>query len=196
MRLEPQNRRFSNLKSIAAFLLLALAFVATLLYLSAPGPSIPFGTNSELAAAMWDSYKNPPTDYWSYRPGWTGITPTPSMLKIESFGADAIPVLIANINNKNEMMRLQSIELLGTLRAEAAVPALIDALRYDDGLDDAFIIANLANITDHPRGYEFYRGWFDEKKQLAATAAYREWWDHQQASGSLKKTENVPPERR
>ncbi len=145
-------------------------------FLSRPGPTIPFGTRPELRKALQDAFVTKPPGGRASRPGWAYLEFSEPMERIESFGNEALPALVANLNNRDKLMRLQAIELLGRLDAEVAVPPLLAALRYDDETEDWFIIAKLAEITDHPKGYEYYRRWFSLEVQREATQAYRNWY--------------------
>ncbi len=94
---------------------------------------------------------------------------------IVALGDSAVPVLVANLHNDDKNMRLKCIAMLSMLDAEDAVPAMVDALRYDDDTDDWFLVAKLAEITDHPDGDKYYRFWFSPDIQQEATIAYRNW---------------------
>lgn len=178
--MKPQFTLHTITALVAAFAV--VAFVAKRCYDSLPGPLIPIGTANELVIAIRDVFENPSTTWESSRPGWSTVAPTPAMKRVVAFGDEAIPVLLANLHNRNQVMRFQTYEMLGMLDAKSTVPALIDSLYYDDGTDDAFIVAKLAEITDHPDGYRFYRKWFDANTQKEATETYRRWCaDHQKA---------------
>jgi len=159
-----------------------VVFGAKHYYDSLPGPLIPYGTDRELASAVGDAFENPPIDYKAIRPGGAAVVPSPAMKRVVAFGDEAIPVLVANLGNRDEIMRFQVYEMLAMLDAKSAVPELIDSLRYDDGADDWFIVAKLSQITDHPEGYRFYRQWWRTDIQKEATETYRRWYvEHQTA---------------
>ena len=161
-------------------LFFAMAAVAVLVavgvWLHPPSNRLYFppGTPTELRRAVIDAYETPITEGKASRPGWAYIGYTEPMSRIAEFGDDAIPVLLANIDNSK--LRLQILQLLGDLRAKEAVPILLDRLEMKDSANDVFIIAKLAEITDHPSGYSFYRRWFDEDVRREALAEYRKWW--------------------
>lgn len=123
---------------------------------------------------MIDAHNTPIVEARATRPGWAYVGYTEPMTRIAKFGDDAVPVLIANIDNK--VLKLQILQLLGDLRAKEAVPILLARLEMKDSANDVFIIAKLAEITEHPEGYGFYRRWFDEGVQQRAVVEYRKWW--------------------
>jgi hypothetical protein len=134
----------------------------------------PRNTPIELQQAVIDAC-NTPAEWRASRPGWANAEYTEPMTRIAAFKDQAVLVLIANIDHP--AIKLQVIQLLGDLRATQAVPLLLDRLEMDDSANDWFIIAKLAEITNHPKGYGYYRRWFDKKVQDKAVAEYRQWWE-------------------
>lgn len=190
-------RRFS-LRTL--FLVVAVAaIICGVVTLVIPKPArlqIPRGTPPKLAAAFRDAWVTPPPGYIAMRPGWASVEYSEPMQRIVAFKQEAVPVLVANL--EGEEFRLQVIQMLGDLKATAAVPALVDRLEdlergpeFDDlerdNLDEftqSLLLAKLADITDHPEGGRFYRHGFSSGVRQQAVAAYRQWFrGHHASSG-------------
>jgi hypothetical protein len=158
-----------------------------------PQLRIPRGTPPKLAAAIRDAWADPSLSGRISRPGWADLEYSEPMERIVAFKQQAVPVLLANLDNRE--FRPKVIQMLGDLKATTAVPALVDQLEklagpeFDDGergdLDrvaQSMLLAKLAEITNHPDGYDFYRRGFDERVRRAAVEEYRQWYRDHQAS--------------
>ncbi|MEM6468788.1 MAG: hypothetical protein AAF802_04410 [Planctomycetota bacterium] len=165
-----------SLRFFAAAVLIcaALAFEGKRYYETLPGPDVPFGTDPKLSAAMHEAFENPPDDYNAAMPGWPHCTPTQAMKDITAFGDEAIPVLVANLNNRDVWMRRQTYLMLSMIDAKSAVPDLIRALENSKRPDSALLIATLTEITEHPDGYGYYR-WYHDERKAEAIEMFREW---------------------
>ena len=174
-KMRPIAWRF-HLRTLFAAVTLLAGLLAVWLHYFPPSNRLRFPRNTpkDLRQAVIDAYNTPITEARADRPGWANVGYTEPMTRIAKFGDDAVPALIANIDNR--VLRLQILQLLGDLHAKKAVPVLLDRLEMEDSANDVFIVAKLAEITEHPEGYGFYRRWFDEAVQQRAVATYRKWW--------------------
>lgn len=191
-----EMRRFSLRLMFVVVTLLAVACGVVVPWLPRqPRLQIPRGTNPQLAQAFREAWVTPPPRYLAMRPGWADVEYSEPMQRIVAFKQEAVPVLIANLESGE--FQLQVIQMLGDLKAAAAVPALVDQLevlekgpefddrRGDDVFDEftqSLLLAKLADITGHPDGHRFYRSGFSSGVRQQAVAAYRQWHRDQQSS--------------
>ncbi len=177
--------------TVAVVVCAVLAFASKRYYESLPGPRIPRGTDPALAAAVIDAFEDPNVDYKAMYPGWAFVRHSSALNRIATFGDDAIPVLLANLHNNDQVFRLQVYETLSMLNAKSAIPSHLGALRHDDCVDDAFIVCKLAELTKHPDGYRFYRGWHDAETRREGAEAYRTWYDEYCQSQSRSQNDGL-----
>lgn len=164
--------------------ILGTCIVGLICYSITRPPYFPTGTPENVRVAILDAYTTPITEFKSRRPGWAYVAYTAPMKELHSIGDDAVPAMIANLRTPE--LEFQFTQVLGDLQAEAAVPVLLDRLHMEDDFHDHLAIAKLADITEIPDGYRFYRTWFRKDVQEEAVTAYRAWC-HDHADGLLTR---------
>ncbi len=113
------------------------------------------------------------------RPGYGRVFYTREMIDIANSPCEAIPALLANIDHPT--VGNPAIEILGDLRVKEAVDPLIGLLRRvrssDSEAEIGLILNVLAKITQHPRGYRFFRDAFRPEVIDEAISEYGNWYE-------------------
>ena len=143
--------------------------------------TFPPGTPDRIEKLFISLSENPPDGVFMCRPGYARVFYTQDMIDIANSPSDAIPVLLANIDHPT--IGNPVIEILGDLRVKKAVDPFIDLLRIaqaSNNEDEIGLILNvLAKITQHPRGYRFFREAFQPEVIDEAISEYGAWYKSQ-----------------
>lgn len=141
--------------------------------------TFPPGTPDRTEKLFISLSENPPDGVFMCRPGYARVFYTQDMIDIANSPHESIPVLLANISHPT--IGNLAIEILGDLKVKEAVDPLIDLLRRarasDNETEIGLILNVLAKITQHPRGYRFFREAFRPEVIDEAISEYGAWYE-------------------
>lgn len=168
-------------KNLLICAVLVLAFSPASAGEAAGDSSITFppGTPDRIEKLFIALGENPPDGVFMCQPGYGRVFYTREMIDIANSPCEAIPILMANIDHPT--VGNPAIEILGDLRVKEAVDPLIGLLRRarssDSETEVGLILNVLAKITQHPKGYRFFREAFRPEVIDEAIAEYGAWYE-------------------